>query len=315
MDFELQAPDELENNKPKFPSWATLLFLFLTILVCSLIGALIIYGLGESKGLELQTALNSFDENATLGRRNFIRTVVLINHLTMFVIPALIFAIFFYKKKWAKFLGLNQVPRFINMLGGVFFLLLAFPFIQFTMWLNSEWIPMPAWAKNLEDSTADMINGLLVANSSSELLFNVLVIALIPAIGEELIFRGIIQRKLSYSMDNPVLAIWLTAVLFSAFHMQFEGFIPRMLLGALLGYLFYWTQNLWVPILAHFMNNFLQIIAQHLYREEITDLNLDKIETVPFWQWSISLLLMLGIGYYLWKFNKEHQQNIVKIQD
>ena len=90
---------------------------------------------------------------------------------------------------------------------------------------------------------------------------NVLMIAVIPAVGEELLFRGVLQRLFSEWFKNIHYGIILSAILFSAMHMQFYGFFPRMLMGVLFGYLFYWSSNIWIPILAHFTNNMLAVIV------------------------------------------------------
>jgi len=101
---------------------------------------------------------------------------------------------------------------------------------------------------------------ILIMDSPSSIALNFLMMAILPAIGEELIFRGIIQKQLNRWVSNPHLAIFLTAVFFSAFHMQFLGFLSRLLLGMLFGYLFYYSKNIWVPILAHFVNNSLALV-------------------------------------------------------
>jgi len=92
-------------------------------------------------------------------------------------------------------------------------------------------------------------------------MVGLLVIAAIPAVSEELFFRGIVQTKLVAYFKNPHWAIWLGAVFFSAFHFQFEGFFPRIVLGAVLGYLYYWSINLWIPIILHFFNNAMLVSA------------------------------------------------------
>jgi len=100
----------------------------------------------------------------------------------------------------------------------------------------------------------------LKADNFGILLINLGLMALLPAFAEELSFRGTLQQILG----NKHLAIWLTAIVFSAIHMQFYGFIPRMLMGAMFGYIFVWTGSLWVPIVMHFTNNSLAVIAYYL---------------------------------------------------
>ena len=91
------------------------------------------------------------------------------------------------------------------------------------------------------------------------LLVGLLVMALLPAIGEELLFRGLIQNGLQRLLGSPGAAIWATAAVFSAIHMQFVGFLPRLLLGAVFGYFYARSRNLLVPVTAHFFNNALTL--------------------------------------------------------
>ena len=113
--------------------------------------------------------------------------------------------------------------------------------------------------------------------------------------------RGLLQDGLSKRLRNPHVAIWLAAILFSGFHLQFEGFIPRLVLGAVLGYLLYWTNNLWVPIIAHLVNNGAQIIAQQLYKKELTDVDLEQIDHIPVPVVIGSALLLAGLSYVLYQ--------------
>ncbi len=303
----LDAPSSPSPSRLEAPVGMSLTFLVLMILFGALIGFGIIYALGLWWGMDLEESLLGIQNDGSATDRNFVRSTVLINHLTMFVVPGLLFALFFYGRQWAAFLRLKVWPKADNVLGGVVLLLVAFPFVQFLYWFNSRYIPLPEWARMAEASTADAVSGLLVTNGVMELVFNVVVIALIPALGEELIFRGIIQRKLGEAFRRPAVAIWVAAFLFSAFHMQFEGFLPRLMLGALLGYLYFWTKNLWVPIVAHFMNNFVQIVLQYLFAERITDIDIEQIDAVPLWQWLISLGLMLAVAHWMRKLNNTQQ--------
>ena len=96
-----------------------------------------------------------------------------------------------------------------------------------------------------------------------DLLFNLFLIALIPAIGEELFFRGIVQKKLGNILTSPHVAVIITSFIFSAIHMQFFGFLPRFILGLILGYLFYYSANLWMSVLGHFINNALGVLLMY----------------------------------------------------
>jgi len=126
----------------------------------------------------------------------------------------------------------------------------------------------------LEEFTLKLVN----VHSISDLLFNFLLIAVIAGLGEELFFRGILQKIFS-EWRNAVLAIWLAAFVFSAIHLQFYGFFPRMLLGAFFGYLLYWSGNLWLPILAHTINNGLAVIFYYLKFNGYQVVDIDTIGT------------------------------------
>jgi len=95
------------------------------------------------------------------------------------------------------------------------------------------------------------------------------VISIIPAIGEELVFRGIVQNELLRIWNKKHFAVWVTGFIFSFIHFQFFGFIPRMLLGVLFGYCYLWTKSLWVPIAMHFLNNALTLLVSAFFKDSI----------------------------------------------
>src|SRR5690606_2422366 len=116
------------------------------------------------------------------------------------------------------------------------------------------------WMKVQELQMEKITEKILQVTSFSGLLLNLLVIAIIPAIGEELLFRGCLQPVFHRWTKNIHIAIWITAIIFSAIHVQFYGFIPRMLMGAVFGYMLYWGRSIWLPIIAHFINNATAVI-------------------------------------------------------
>lgn len=111
------------------------------------------------------------------------------------------------------------------------------------------------WMRQQEDAMAELTSNLVMVNSVPLLLANLLVIAVLPAIAEELFFRGALQHIFQRIFKNEHLSVWVVALIFSAIHVQFFGFFPRLLLGVFFGYLFVWSRNIWVPIFAHFVNN------------------------------------------------------------
>lgn len=157
-------------------------------------------------------------------------------------------------------------------------------------------------ARSLEDSAEKLVNAMVsdLTPASFGLMF--VVIAIIPAVGEELVFRGMIQTEMVRAVRNPHLGIWLTAAFFSAFHLQLFGFVPRLLIGAFLGYLYYWSGNLWYPIVAHFLNNGLQVLGIYLGQLKVHSYDIESTDSAP-WQYVIAALLVLGALLYYCKKN------------
>lgn len=203
----------------------------------------------------------------------------------------------------------NNIPFFI--------FLIAAAIIFFSFGINSlfmEWnqeIVFPEfmkgfeeWARERENEAERQTLALTKMISVTDLLLGIIVIAVLPAIGEEFVFRGIIQNELWRGTKNIHVAIWFAAVLFSAIHLQFFGFIPRMILGAIFGYLYYWSASLWVPVVAHFVNNCVQIIALYLYQNGKLDFDIEAPEAVPVNAVMISAVTTAGLLYYFYSFFK-----------
>lgn len=290
-------------------SFFKITFLGMTIFLSLMIGLGIIEALGAWKGIGSQEALRSLNNESPANLRNFIRVNLMINHLTMFIIPTIVFSYFFYKSKWINYLSIDKFPNIINLFLGVIIILAAFPLAQFALWLNMK-VPLPASLIETETQLAEMIGNLLIVTEPYELWFNIFIIAVIPAIGEEFLFRGIIQKKLVEKLQNPHLGIWIAAVIFSAFHMQFQGFLPRVVLGAILGYLFVWSGNLWVPIIAHFANNAFQIVGQYFYQKEKIGFDFDEMMVDVNWGMAIaSLIIIVMLGRLMIFLNRNQKKD------
>lgn len=300
---------EPENLNPhpisslvSFPSF--LMVLIMSLLLGYMLSGLFIIGLGNTLEFELQSLLHSLNKDSSLYDRNLIRGINLISHFFSFSFPSLLCMYIVYQKNWLKELRLIKAPSIKNISLGILLILVSFPFAMYVYSLN-QMIPLPDWASNIEESTTEMIEGLLVMNGPIELLFSLMVMAVLPAIGEELLFRGVLQSKLSEWIKKEEVSVWITAFIFSLFHLQFEGFFPRMLLGALLGYLFLWTRNLWIPILAHFFFNGFQVAGQYFGENQISDTNLEQIEEVDWGFGLVSLILLLIVSNFVKSSNQQ----------
>ncbi|HMQ00227.1 MAG TPA: CPBP family intramembrane metalloprotease [Cyclobacteriaceae bacterium] len=158
-----------------------------------------------------------------------------------------------------------------------------------------------AWARQREDDAMMLTRMMTSFDTPMQFLFGFLIIAILPAIGEELVFRGLIQSELQRGTKNMHLAIWLSAILFSAIHMQFFGFVPRMLLGALFGYIYAWSGNLWLPIVAHFVNNGFTISMLYLNQLGYFDYDIESAEAAPWWAALIFAVITFSLLSYLRK--------------
>jgi len=297
---DLQPIVKNDRTQSVFMRLVTILFI---ALMGTFVASLLVQGLSLFIGLDYAETIANLKENTPNSHKNFIKAALNISHLCTFILPSLIFLWWTYNKNWKKAVNLSNRPSLINSLLGGVLLLVAFPFVQFIFSINKK-LPLPTWAVEQEELINTTIQHLLYVQSTPDLLFNLLTIAILPAIGEELLFRGIIQTNLEKGLKNPHVAIWLTALIFSFIHFQFQGFIPRVLLGALLGYLFVWSRNLWIPIIAHLIYNASQIFLQYGHQKGVLGMDLNKIETIPIWLVLLSIGGMIGLGLILYNRRK-----------
>jgi uncharacterized protein len=154
--------------------------------------------------------------------------------------------------------------------------------------------------RSLEEQLTGMSTYLTQFDSNGQVIIAFIVIAILPAIGEELVFRGIIQNEILKGTRNAHLAIWLSAFIFSVFHLQFYGLVPRMLLGALFGYLYYWSGSLTMSILAHFLNNGLIVLALYLHQKGSLGFNIESTESAP-WTAVVSAMVITVVLLVVYK--------------
>ena len=179
---------------------------------------------------------------------NYLKLMQLFSGIGLFITPTLLYA--YITDFDFKFLRISRQ----NTILLITIMILITPVIS----LLYEWnmrIPLPQWLLHFDINSEVIVDSFLNMSSISDLLYTLVVIAVVPAIGEELLFRGYLQQKIFSRLKNPHTAIIITAFLFSIIHLDFQGIIPRFFLGALLGYIFYWSGSLLLPILAHFVNN------------------------------------------------------------
>lgn len=234
-----------------------------------------------------------------------------ISGLFTFIIAPIIYLRMFEKK------GLGQFSTIPNPLGISVLLTIAVWFSF--MFLNTpiiEWnmnIDFPdffaEFARGMEDDLKDITEFLTTFDNIGQLLIGLLVIAVIPGIGEELLFRGLIQQKIYRSTQNAHIAIWATGLLFGLIHFQFYGMVPRMFLGVLFGYLYWWSGSLLLAMLAHFLTNGFTLLMIFLYQQEAIDFNIDGTNEIPIGSILMSAFTFSVLFYYFFKLVKHPETN------
>lgn len=234
-----------------------------------------------------------------------IRGANIIQAIFLFLIPTTIYCALFADKH-GSFLVKHSIDIRTLLLGALA-LFAILPFVEAVNYYN-ELIPLPEKlaeiAKRSLEANQKAYNILFNEKTITNIGANLLTIAILPAVLEELFFRGCLQRSVSKLTNNSHAAIWITALIFSLLHFQLTGFFPRIILGALLGYLYLWTKNIWVPIIVHAINNATVILVIQLFAEtefykkvQITDYSLAN----AWFATLISLFLTVGLMLLIYK--------------
>lgn len=205
-----------------------------------------------------------------------------------------------------KYLSLTTLPTLKQIVWVTVAMLVMTPALNLIVsWNEAMHLPefmsgIEEWMRANEDSAMEATKKILSINTFASLIATVFLVGVLTGVGEELTFRGVIQKLVSEKWNNPHLAIWVTAIIFSAIHLQFFGFFPRMLLGAFFGYLLVWSRSIWLPIYAHFLNNSMAVVAAYMLNINITTDEYEKVGTVDngtIWMTLVSLLLFAGCVY------------------
>jgi len=274
-------------------------------MVVGMIAVIPIYGLGGLMSSMSETSLNSAEGI------NLLKYFQVIQSIGLFVVPPFIIG-WLYQGNFSEYLKINRSTRVQSFLLASICLLAVIPFINFLGAINSQMTfpeslsGLEGWMKNMENAAQVMIEKFMKVDGISGLMFNIFMIAVLPALGEELMFRGVIQRIFSDWTKNYHWGIWISAFLFSAMHMQFYGFLPRMALGAMFGYLLVWTGTMWVPILAHFVNNLMGVLGYFLIGKGVISKDIEEWGTGSE-QFPLVVISFLAVGILLFVIFRSEQ--------
>src|SRR5690606_35901529 len=292
----------------------SLLYLLLFVIMGGFIFSLLGMGIGFAMhGVDIIKDLPKTMSGSSQEGLLFLKIFQMVSSIGIFIFPSLILRAFERKRSFYYDFSGPEVRNLIWLTIAI--MVAAGPVIEVSAYLNQQMkLPeslanMEAWmeAKELEMKT--ITEKMLFGASFSDLLLNLLVVAVVPAIGEELLFRGSLQPILTRWFKNYHVAIWVTAIIFSAIHVQFYGFIPRLLMGAAFGYLFYWSKSIWLSILAHFLNNGTAVVLYFMGHRQ--GKSFDEISEPDMSYWPVSIIAAGVLIYLFILFKKMASSGVV----
>lgn len=259
----------------------------------------------------LHSLMNPEDPENT----GLLKYLQIMNQVGLFIVPSLVFA-WMYNRRTLGYLNLHRKPGMGILALSVLLIASMLPFLNFLVEWN-EGIDLPdfrdgleKWMRQSEEQAKKLTEIFLGTGSLSGFLVNFLMIAVLAALGEELFFRGILINLFLDLKSNRHLAVWISAILFSALHLQFYGFFPRMILGVIFGYLYVWTFNLWVPVILHLLFNGITVVVAYLY-------NIGSISTDPesFGSATNPFVIIFSLAISLFLFGVIRQRALTKKGD
>lgn len=301
-----QLRESLVSDNPPFTSLLLIVLVLLLgwVVVGPMVGFFVASLFYDGTIVELKDQFKSThpEEKAFAA---FMIMQAMVSFIGLILIPA-VYIRFSQQKLLAPFFRKeSQLPMkaLLVCLLGLATIVALSPITQWNMHVHfPEWLGgFEEWARNLEDKGIVLTKFMTDFDSPLEFVLGLFIIAVLPAIGEEFVFRGLIQHELWRSSRNIHVAIWLSAILFSAFHFQFFGFFPRVFLGALFGYLYYWSGNLLIPMIAHFFNNAFSLTMLYLYNEGVSKVDIDDNTSIPFSLVAVCVVITFGLLYFFRK--------------
>ncbi|RZK43910.1 MAG: CPBP family intramembrane metalloprotease [Pedobacter sp.] len=212
-----------------------------------------------------------------------LKIMITAQQIGLFLVPAIVLGLY-EGQKFNTFYGLSK-PNYNLLLVILLIMACSNPLMAWVNECNKNMVfpeflkGVGEWMRRMEDEGAKTTEAILKMKNIGDFLITLLIIAIVPAICEEFLFRGALQRIFLRGIYNHHIAIWLGAAVFSAIHLQFFGFFPRLFLGAAFGYIYYWTGSLWYPIFAHFLNNGFAVAVAFYF--QMKNMPLDSEDAMP----------------------------------
>lgn len=221
-----------------------------------------------------------------------------------FLIPALIFFLLWHRQPF-RYAGLRSRIHWGWALAGILILFASLPAVGWLSDIN-KLIPFGPTIRAMQERAIKVTQAMLKMSDGNSLAFDLLLMAIIPAIAEEFFFRGVLQRLFISITKHVWIGIAITAIVFSLFHGEMLGFFPRVALGLVLGYVYYFSGNLWYPVFIHFVNNGFQVVLVFLFQHHYINTDITQEHPTPAVSGIISILLVIGLLYAYQKWVPEN---------
>jgi uncharacterized protein len=269
-------------------------------------------GVSSLTGIQRLNAVN--DALLKPENSNYAQLAQIIGTLVMMFIPSVAFILICHKKfLWA---GFSRHFNFTQIIIGFFLIVaanyFAEPFAEVTKSILSYFPSVDKLAASAEKLYSDAIASMSNLKGWGQFFAGVFIVAFLPAMFEELLFRGVMQNLFVRWVKRPVLAIVIVSILFSLIHASYYLFISRFVLGYVLGLMFYYTKNIWVNIFAHFMNNLIVLSVLFYFnmnKKPVSDIN-DLGPKIPVWSLIVTFAILYGLFSLLQKVSMRNKQQI-----
>lgn len=254
------------NRLREFPMWRALLVLFGALLFGLVVSAFCSGWLGSAAGWEAPAVM---------------KTATVMQNALMFMVPALLTGFVFYGKAF-RFVGLSKKPPMSAIVWMLVVYVAMTPAMNWLVAWNASvslpesMAPLEQWLKTQEMAAQEATSQVVDVSSPFDLCLTILLVGILTGLCEETFFRGALQQIFICGTKKGHLAVWISALIFSAMHFQFYGFVPRLVLGAFFGYMYLWSGSLWVPVVGHAINNTAVVVLIWL-KEQGTASSIDSV--------------------------------------
>lgn len=302
--------NDLVDKQPS--PWKSLILLMLYTVTLSISVQLIALLLGSLSGANIMDFMNESNTSGVGNSRFFMYAMLASGTFGTFYLPAVILQ---KKEPMVDYFTAEKSPLIFFCLA-VGMLVVFGPLMEkIGEWNSNMNFPeslkgIENWMRAQEESSNGLIKKVVMVDNFGLLLINIIVLAVFPAIAEEYYFRGALMNIFGRVFNNIHITVWLVAIIFSAIHVQFLGFFPRMILGAFFGYMLVWTNNIWVPIVGHFVNNALVAVFAYYYTlQGKTFEELQSYDSYSVFVYLGSIILTIAIAIVFYKKSKENSSH------